>query len=123
MKPKIYRDIVDRLVHECQQGQGQIGPRRVKAGLWNQNAREDCIPDQHKINFLLSELSVEQREILARMLESEFVSGVFETLKALEDYRIEPFLEGYEGSSYHDFIGRLDNWEWPEKNGKSGSET
>jgi hypothetical protein len=41
------------------------------------------------------------------------VTGVFETLKALEEFQIAPFVDGYEGSPYHDFIGRLDGWEWP----------
>lgn len=116
MKPKIYRKFIDHLVQECKDGQGNIGATRARAGLWNQNATEDFIPDQHKINVFLSELTSEQREILAGMLEKEFVGGVFESLKALEEFEIEPFLDGYEGSPYNDFIGRVDDdqWEWPE---------
>jgi hypothetical protein len=49
------------------------------------------------------------------MLAHEFAGGVFETLKALEAFDIAPFREGYEGSPYHDFIGRLADWEWPEQ--------
>jgi hypothetical protein len=40
--------------------------------------------------------------------------GVFETLKALEEFQIAPFESGYEGSPFNDFIGRLDDWQWPE---------
>jgi hypothetical protein len=115
MKPKNYRDIIDHLVRVCKEGQGQIGARRARAGLWNMNATKDFLQDQHRINVFLSELTSEQREILAGMLEQVFIGGVFESLKALEEFEIEPFLDGYEGSPYHDFIGRVDDdpWEWP----------
>lgn len=115
LKRETYRQAIDRLVAECRDGQGQIGPIRARKGIWNENARSDFLPDQHKINELLSDLSDSQREILAGMLEDQFSRGVFESLKVLEDLKIEPFLDGYEGSPYHDFVGRLDDWEWPEK--------
>ncbi len=116
MKPKLYREFIDHLVEVCREGQGQIAAERVISGLWNMNATEDFIPDQHKINVLLSELTIDQREILAGLLKQEFVGGVFESIKALEEFEIEPFLDGYEGSPYHDFIGRVDDdpWGWPE---------
>ena len=63
-----------------------------------------------------SAASVPQR-ILARPTKSwhqEVVTGVFETLKVLEQYQIEPFKDGYEGSPFNDFIGRLADWNWPE---------
>lgn len=43
------------------------------------------------------------------------VAGVFETLKVLEQAQIPPFENGYEGSPYEDFTGRLvlDDWPWP----------
>jgi hypothetical protein len=64
---------------------------------------------------LLATLNDDQREVIAGMLAHAFEGGVFETLKALEEFEIEPFLEGYEGSPYHDFIGRVaaDQWQWP----------
>ncbi|QQR87979.1 MAG: hypothetical protein IPJ76_07130 [Flavobacteriales bacterium] len=102
------------MVRDSLQGQGQIGPDRVRSGVWNSNANPDFIPEQHEINLLLGRLSISDREIIARMLADEFVGGVFETLKALETFGIDPFNEGYEGSAYNDFIGRLDDWEWPE---------
>lgn len=105
--------MIDELVGVCKDGQGQIGPRRVRAGVWNKNAKEDYISDQHAINLLLKRLSAEDREIIADMLAHEVVTGVFETLKVLEKFEVEPFKDGYEGSPYHDFIGRLNNWEWP----------
>jgi hypothetical protein len=115
MKLEIYRRIIDHLVEVSRTGQGQVAPKRVLSGLWNQNATEGRLPEQHEMNLLLAALSVEQRTVLATMLQDQFVCGVFETLKALEEFQIEPFLDGYEGSPYHDFIGRVadDPWEWP----------
>ena len=113
MKSETYRQAIDQLVAECRDGHGHIGPSRARKGLWNQNATSTFLPDQHKVNEFLSELSEPQREVLAGLLEGQFSRGVFETLKVLETLEIEPFLDGYEGSPYHDFIGRLDDWEWP----------
>ena len=59
-------------------------------------------------------MSHQDREILAGMLAHEAELGVFETLKVLEQFQVEPFEDGYEGSPYNDFIGRLADWEWPE---------
>lgn len=113
-KPRIYRELIDELVRVCKEGQGQIGARRVRAGVWNQNATQDYIPEQHEINLLLKRMSPADREILAGMLAHAVVTGAFETLKLLEQFQIEPFKDGYEGSPYNDFIGRLAAWEWPE---------
>jgi hypothetical protein len=82
--------------------------------VWNQNATRDFIPEQHEINLLLKRMSPADREILAGILAQEVVTGVFETLKALEQFEVEPFKDGYEGSPYNDFIGRLADWEWPQ---------
>jgi len=115
-KPQIYRDVIDGIVHACKHGQGRIGPERVLAGVWNKNATEDFIPEQYEINLLLARLSSDDRRIIARMLEDAFSGGVFESLKVLEQFEVEPFVDGYEGSPYHDFLGRLhdSDWEWPE---------
>ncbi|MDA0832611.1 MAG: hypothetical protein O2955_22105 [Planctomycetota bacterium] len=116
MKPQIYKDFIDRLVDECHSGQGAIGPTRARSGIWNQNATADFLVDQYKINQLLASLDGDRREVIAGMLAHAFQDGVFETLKALETFEIEPFLDGYEGSPYHDFVGRVaaDQWQWPE---------
>jgi hypothetical protein len=114
-KPEAYRKMIDELVEVCKHGQGQIGPRRARAGIWNKSATRDFIPEQHAINLLLKRLSAEDREIIAGMLAQEVVKGVFETLKVLEKFEVEPFKDGYEGTPYHDFVGRLDDWSWPEE--------
>jgi hypothetical protein len=114
-KPDIYRDIIDSLVDMCHTGQGQIDAHRIRRGVWNENARPDYIEDQYEINLLLSRLSKDDREVLAKMVTGAVETGVFETLKSLEQYQIEPFTSGYEGSPIHDFVGRLQDWEWPNK--------
>ncbi len=110
-KPKIYRDAIDSLVQMCRDGQGQIGARRARAGVWIEYAT----PEIDAINLLFARMSQADREVLAKLLASEVVTGVFETLKVLEEYQISPFENGYEGSPFNDFIGRLDDWDWPEQ--------
>ena len=112
--PRLYRQVIDELVRACREDQGQLGATRAREGIWNQNARADYIPEEHAINLLLKRLSAADREILAGMLAGQVVTGVFEALKVLEQFEIEPFKDGYEGSPFNDFIGRLADWEWPE---------
>lgn len=109
-----YRDVIDRLVRDCRSGQGTIGASRAREGVWNVNATPEILPEQHQINELLARLSEQDRETVAGMLSSEFVSGVHATLVALHEAGIPPFDDGYEGAPFHDFVGRLDDWSWPE---------
>jgi hypothetical protein len=110
VKSQEYRAVIDLLVDVCHNGQGQIGARRAREGIWNVNATTDFAPDQHEINLLLSRMPAADREIVARMLASAFEGGVFETLKALEEFEIAPFESGYEGSAYRDFVGIPCGW-------------
>ena len=71
------------------------------------------MPDQHAFNELLRKLSANDRDVLALMLEERFTGGVHETLRVLHDAELPPFDDAYEGTPYHDFVGRLDDWEWP----------
>jgi hypothetical protein len=113
-KRQPYRDVIDRLVRECRSGQGTIGASRARAGVWNANATPQFLPEQHQMNELFSRLSEQDRETVAEMLSSEFVSGVHATLVALHEAAIPPFDDGYEGTPFHDFVGRLGDWNWPE---------
>jgi len=110
-----YRRLIDRLVWACRDGQGQIGSRRARAGVWNANADAEpaAMPDQHAMNDLLRRLDPTVREVLAQMLEQAFVSGVHETLLVAHEEGIDPLDDGYEGTPFHDFAGRLDDWPWP----------
>jgi hypothetical protein len=110
---RVYREVIDRLVDDCHDGQGQIGARKARSGLWNRNATAEYIPDQREINVLLSRMSAAEREVLAQMLAQEFESGVHTTLVALHELEVPPFDKAYEGTPFHDFVGRLDDWEWP----------
>src|SRR4051812_8202277 len=78
-----YRMVIDELVRSCREGQGQIGPQRARAGIWNQNASADELPDQHAANKLLAAMSTSEREVLARLLEEAFVGGMHEALVVL----------------------------------------
>lgn len=52
------------------------------------------MPDQPAMNELLRRLDPADREVLARMLEQAFVSGVHETLLVAHEEGIEPFRSG-----------------------------
>jgi hypothetical protein len=109
-----YRGIIDRLVRDCRSGQGTIGASRARAGVWNANASSEFLPEQHQINEFLARLTKKDRETVAGMLSGEFVSGVHAALVALHEAAIPPFEDGHEGTPFHDFVGRLDDWNWPE---------
>lgn len=95
------------------QGAGPDGPKRARAGLWNANATPDQLPEQHEVNVLLAGISKADREILARMLQEAFEGGVHATLAALHEAGLVPFDRAYEGTPFHDFVGRLAGWTWP----------
>lgn len=113
---RTYRDVIDRLVRACRAGQGQMGARRARAGLWNANAdaQPEAMPDQRLMNLLLARLDQAEREVLAQMLSEAFVSGVHETLVTIYKAGVPPFNVAYEGTPFHDFVGRLEGWTWPD---------
>lgn len=111
----LYRTVIDALVVQCRDGQGQVSARRVVAGVWNENAElvDDAEPDQHAMNLLLGALTPEQRAVLAQLFAEEFASGVYNALQVLEAARIDPFAEGVAGTASDNFLDRMDDWEWP----------
>ncbi len=44
------------------------------------------------------------------MLYEAFWGGVHETLVILHEEGVSPFDTAYEGTPFHDFVGRLDDW-------------
>jgi len=108
-----YKRVIDRLVEDCHEGQGQIGADRARRGVWNPSAESTGLEDQMAINDLLARLQGADRGVLASMLEQEFVSGVHQALVSLHELGVSPFDKAYEGSPFHDFVGRLDGWQWP----------
>jgi hypothetical protein len=109
----LYREVIDRLVESCQHGQGQIAAGRARAGVWNAHVRPDGMSDQWAMNELLARLEPAEREVVAQMLSDAFESGVHETLVTLHQAQVAPFDLAYEGTPYHDFVGRLAGWNWP----------
>jgi hypothetical protein len=115
-KPKKYRDFIDHVTAVCTNGQGKIPSSRALKGIWNEHATPLLAPEQVAMNALLNALDESQRVVFAGMLDEAFQSGVFETLKALDEFGVEPFVGGYEGGPQDDLIGRVasDTWAWPE---------
>jgi uncharacterized protein DUF6547 len=108
-----YRKIIDRLVDDCRSGQGTIGPRRARAGVWNPQITKETAPEQHEFNELLARLPQRDREVVAKLLKHEFEGGVHATLVALHEAGLPPFDEAYESTPFQDFVGRLNDWDWP----------
>ena len=111
-----YRAVIDELVRECQEGQGRIRPQRVRSGLFHQYAVDhpEEMPKESRINGLLARMEPGDREIVAGLLEAAFVDGVHRTRAVLRWNEIQPFDDDYEGTPFHDFIGRLNlDWDWP----------
>ena len=110
-----YRRVIDRLVESCAEGYGQIGARRARSGAWSAVAeqRPSEFPFEHAMNGLLARLDADDREVIAHFLAQEYVGGVHDTLVVLHEEEMHPFDEAYEGTPFHDFVGRLDGWEWP----------
>ncbi|HUQ62248.1 MAG TPA: DUF6547 family protein, partial [Acidimicrobiales bacterium] len=71
------------------------------------------LPDQHRFNRLLERLGPDDREVVAVMLEEQFVAGVHEALVVLHKGEVEPSVDGFEGTPFLDFVGRLGGWDWP----------
>jgi hypothetical protein len=111
-----YRTVIDALVDECRGGQGPVLPRWVRHGVWNSYALDhpDEMPEESRINRLLAQLSADDRDVVAGMLQLAYESAVHNTLVVLHEQEVPPFDDGYEGTPFHDFMGRLmTEWEWP----------
>ena len=111
-----YRSLIDALVEECRDGQGQVLPKWVRRGVWNRNALDDpdALPEEHRMNTVLAHLGDEDRAVVARMLELSYEGAIHDTLRILNDHEVPPFDDAYEGTPFNDFMGRLKtDWEWP----------
>jgi hypothetical protein len=67
------------------------------------------------IDGLVRECREGQGPIAAKRGDAQgaFESGVFIALRVLHDESIPPFDDGYEGTPFNDFVGRLNGWSWP----------
>jgi hypothetical protein len=60
-----YRGVIDWLVIDCRELQGQVTPDKVREGVWNRNASADFLPEDHHVNEVLSSLDDETRAVVA----------------------------------------------------------
>ncbi len=66
------------------------------------------------MNAVLAHLGDADRAVIARMMELSYEGGVHDTLRVLHDNNVPPFEDGYEGTPFNDFMGRLKtDWDWP----------
>lgn len=111
-----YRTVIDAMADECRDGQGQVLPGWVRRGVWNMYAVDhpDDMPEEHRMNEVLTRLDDSDRAVVARMLELAYAGGMHDTLRVLNDHEVPPFDDAYEGTPAQDFMGRLTtDWEWP----------
>lgn len=116
-----YQAIVDQLVEDTN-------------GVSERLIREEGIFSRakgaHAQNAFVESLTKEQRELLAQMIRDERVSGIGAVLANLTwwllcrkvglTFRGKPMPYDLSGMGIHgDYIGRLDDWEWP-KEGPGG---
>jgi hypothetical protein len=111
-----YKQIIDQLVRRSTSG---VHERLVReSGIYLKSPVATCE------NELVASLSNQQREVLATMLRQERVSAIHDVLAELTwwllcrevglTFRGEPMPFELSGMGMHgDFVGRLDNWEWP----------
>jgi hypothetical protein len=82
------------------------------------------LSDDRVFNPFIKSLSTEQRQMLAQMLHAERVAAIHDALAVLTwwvlargvglTFRGEPMPVELSGAGLHgDYIGRLDDWQWP----------
>ena len=110
-----YEEIIDQLVTETSHG---ISERLVaETGIFSK------APERQKFNLFVQSLSTEQRGTLAEMLHAERTSAIHDVLAVFTwwatardlafTYRSEPMPIGFEGGLHLDYVGRLNDWQWP----------
>lgn len=110
-----YRDLIDDLVDRCRNGQGAIAARAARIEPRQPDVPPESSPWSWRMYRVASKLSPEERDDLAALLKHQFEGGVHTALVALHEAEMPPFEDGYEGTPFHDFVGRLADWEWPDR--------
>lgn len=113
MSDRYYRDFVDGLVAVSE----SVAARRFRQGVWH----PEPPPAQKKYNQLLSQLNLEQRELIAELLTQEKTAGIHDALVYLQDNGItvssregESFSESPFGTDLnYDYVCRLQGDPWP----------
>lgn len=111
---KLYQNLIDEFVT---MSKNCVGANSVKKGFVSGI-------DSEEINSVLKKLTEEDRTILARFVLETYSSAIFDVLDRLEWYAcckdmkisIEDEVlptDNFEGIQ-NDFIGRANDWDWPE---------
>lgn len=111
-----YKAIIDEFVNETRRygSSAHVATR----GIFSK------APTAREFNEFIGILSLEQRELLSRMLQEERDAAIHDLLAALSwwidcrdvglTYRGEPMPVDLSGMGLHgDYIGRRDGWDWP----------
>lgn len=113
-----YKAIIDELV--------TVTSRGLSEKLILSEKRWSNAPDENDANKFVRSLSDNQRQLLARMVRNERIGAIHDVLAELtwwiscRDVQFtfcgEPMPTQLSGMGLHgDYIGRLDDWEWPEE--------
>ena len=109
---KEYEYFIDGLVKR----RNSVEARSVKKGVWH----EEPPPDQAKYNSLLSDLSQEQRDLIADLLQQAREGGMHDFLVFLTDKKyqlsrngIKLAWEPFGTPAFYDFVARLAGDQWP----------
>ena len=113
MSVKFYQSFVDGLVELS----ASVTASRFLRGVWH----PEPPPSQVKRNVLLSQLSEEQRGLLAEILIEERTGGIHDVLVYLQDQGLclrnpdgESFSESpYDTGMNYDYVCRLNGDAWP----------
>ncbi|MDR1290576.1 MAG: hypothetical protein LBK06_05185 [Planctomycetaceae bacterium] len=81
--------------------------------------------DGDTYNKFIESLDDVQKRLLSNLLREERIGGFHDTLALLTSYidiegfgmtfHGQPMIVGIEGGLHQDFVGRLVDWQWPEK--------
>jgi hypothetical protein len=113
-----YKAIIDQLVEETNRG--------VAERLLREEGIFSRAPGDKVANEFVKSLTNEQRSLLAEMIHGERIGAVGLVLSTLTwwllcrevglTFRGEPMPFELSGEGLHgDYIGRLDDWQWPEQ--------
>jgi hypothetical protein len=112
---ELYKNFIDSLVRirNC------VLVRWVKEKGWPK------LPENDRINTFLSELTADQKEVLAEMIQEARDGGIHDVLVLLNDEinltglrlskdGVDFAIEPYETEMYYDWVCRREGDEWPE---------
>ena len=113
----VYTAIIDQLVNQTSRG---LSERMVRESGVHSNA-----PWHDEMNKFVFPLDRAQRNTLADMLKQERIGAIHDVLAVLTwwmtcrdvqlTFRGQPMPKGVEGGLHYDYIGRLQDWEWPKE--------